>query len=90
MTNAKAGAAIRERHEEQTPGRPAGHDSQRDVHDDAKRALGADEEIDEVHPGRGEVTGRQLRHVGHPVVAGQARARVPLPRISSKYPSACA
>ena len=48
-------------------------DAQRDVHDDPQRALGADEEVDEVHAGRGKVTGRQLGNARHPV-AGHGHA----------------
>ena len=35
--------------------------------DDAECSFGTDEEIDEIHVWRGEVAGRELRHVRHPV-----------------------
>jgi len=41
--------------------------AQRDLGDDAERSFRSDEEIDEVHAGRREITGRILRHCRHPV-----------------------
>jgi hypothetical protein len=43
-------------------------DLQPHVDDDAERAFGSDEEVDEVHAGCRKVAGRSFRHVGHAVV----------------------
>ena len=39
--------------------------AERDLRDHSERAFGSDEEIDEVHVGRGVVAGRALRHLRH-------------------------
>ena len=56
--------------------RASGQDPQRGVDDDAERALGADEQIDQIHVGRREISGRTLGHVRHHV---RARPELPLP-----------
>ena len=60
-------AAIVERHERQAHRRPRRQHPQRHLGDDAERALGSDEQIDEVHARGGEVAGRELGHVRHAV-----------------------
>ena len=60
-------AAIVERHERQAHRRPRRQHPQRHLGDDAKRALGSDEQVDEVHARGGEVAGRELGHVRHAV-----------------------
>ena len=60
-------AAIVERHERQAHRRPRRQHPQRHLGDDAERAFGSDEQVDEVHARGGEVAGRELRHVRHAV-----------------------
>ena len=60
--------AVRERHEGETERRAFRQHAERDLSDQAKRAFAADEEIDQVHIRPREVSGGQLRHVGHPIV----------------------
>ena len=57
----------RERHQRQARRRRRGDDAERGLDDDAKGALRADEEVDEVHARRGVVAGGPLRHIGHHV-----------------------
>ena len=56
----------RHRHERAAKAARHRRGPQRDVRDDAERALGADEEIDEIHSRLNEVTGGFFGHVGHP------------------------
>ena len=56
-----------ERHEREAHRRPRRQHAQRHLGDHAERAFGSDEQIDEVHRRRGEIAGRQLRHVRHPI-----------------------
>ena len=49
--------------------------------DDAERAFGSDEEIDEVHVGRGVIAGRALRHLRHPIGRHRHRDTRPLRRL---------
>ena len=79
-------AAIVERHERQAHRRPRGQHAQGHLGDDAERAFGSDEQVDEVHARRREVAGRELRHIRHPVarhaqpdgVVGQDDFEVPV------------
>ena len=56
-------------HERQAHRRPDRLYPQRDLRDHAKRPLRSDEQIDEVHVRRGEVSGRQLRDARHPIAS---------------------
>ena len=53
----EAGAAIGEGHERKAEWRPFGEDAQRDFGDHAECAFGADEQIHQVHPGLGKISG---------------------------------
>ena len=59
--------AIVERNKKHARRRPLRKDLERRARDDSERALGTDEEIDEVHPRLREVAGGHLRHVRHRV-----------------------